>query len=149
LRTTDLDLSGEEGNTPMPRYPMQAVAVTLVFTVSTLVLTMSSGRAEGPKHQVVKKLQGIRAEVKGTLHFESSRGYFISVKPADKPGQEMRVWLRPAEDKALVRKLERLVGKEVVASGNLAQMPENVQASVPPLGVYLRHGFEIEHAEAK
>jgi hypothetical protein len=62
----------------------------------TLVLTMSPVRTE----------QGIRAEVTGSLHFENGRGYFIALKPAGKAKEEMRVWLRAAEDKVLVRQLQ-------------------------------------------
>jgi len=112
--------------------------LTLAVAVP-LVLTMSPGRTE----------QGIRAEVRGTLRFENGRGYFIAVKPAGKVKEEMRVWLRAAEDKVLVRQLQGLSGKEVIAKGELAQMPANVRASVPPLGVYLRHGFAIEQAGKK
>jgi hypothetical protein len=83
------------------------------------------------------------------LRASSGRGYFISVKPADKLEQEMRVWLEVSEGKALVRQLQGLTGKEVIAKGELAQMPANVGASVPPLGLYLRLGFAIEHAGAK
>ena len=121
---------------------MLAVAVTLAFT-------MSRGHADEQKPQEAKNEQGINAEVRGTLHFESGRGYFISVKPTDKEGWEMRVWLRAAESKALVRKLQGLDGKDVIAKGKLEQMPGDVRASVPPLGIYLRHGFDIEHAGAK
>jgi hypothetical protein len=117
--------------------------------VAALALSTSLGRAEEPKPQQGKKEQGIKAEVRGTLRFESGRGYFIAVKPADKAEQEMRVWLRAAEDKVLVRQLEGLSGKEVTAKGKLAQMPATVRASVPPLGLYLRHGFAIERAGAK
>ena len=115
----------------------------------TLVLTLSPGRADKQEPQEDRNEQGIKAAVSGTLHFENGRGYFISVKPAGKAEQEMRVWLRAAEDKVLVRKLQGLDGKEVIAKGNLEQMPESVRASVPPLGIYLRHGFEIERARAK
>jgi hypothetical protein len=126
----------------MLRNLMLAGAVNLAFT-------MSLGHADEQKPQEVKSDQGINAEVRGTLHFESGRGYFISVKSTDKAAREMRVWLRAAESKVLVRKLQRLDGKEVIAKGKLEQMPEDVGASVPPLGIYLRHGFDIEHAEAK
>ena len=54
-----------------------------------------------------------------------------------------------AEDKALVRKLQGLDGKEVTAKGKLEQMPEDVGASVPPLGMLvhaLEHGrVEIQY----
>jgi len=84
--------------------------------------------------QEARNEQGIQAEVRGILHFESGRGYFITVKPSDKEGRETCVWLRAAEDKGLVRKLQGLDGKEVIARGNLAQMPQDVGASVPPSG---------------
>jgi hypothetical protein len=57
--------------------------------------------------------------------------------------------LRVAEDKVLVRKLEGLDGKGVAAKGKLAQLPQDVRASVPPLGLYLANGFTIEAAESK
>jgi hypothetical protein len=87
--------------------------------------------------------------VRGTLHFESGRGYFLSVRPVDKARRETRVWLRAAEDKALVRELEGLKGTEVIATGDLAQMPRDVGASVPPMGMYLQHGFRIERVGSK
>ena len=114
----------------------------------TLALSMSTGRADEQEPRQAKKEHGIQAEVKGTLHFESGRGYFISVKPADKTGREMRVWLRAAEDKALVGKLQGLDGKEVLATGKLAQLPEGHRASVPPLGLYMNR-FEIKEANAR
>jgi hypothetical protein len=61
----------------------------------------------------------------------------------------MRVWLRATESKLLVRKLQGLDGKEVIAKEKLEKMTGDVRAIVPPLGIYLRHGFEIEHAGAK
>jgi hypothetical protein len=123
---------------------------TLMLTGAlTLVVMMSLGRADAQKPQQAKNEQGINAEVRGTLHFESGRGYFIAVNPTDRSGREMRVWLQAAESKPLVRLLQGLDGKEVIAKGKLEQMPADVGASVPPLGIYLRHSFEIEHAGAK
>jgi hypothetical protein len=52
------------------------------------------------------------------------------VKPTDESRREMRVGLRATESKLLVRKLQGLDGKEVVAKGKLEQMPGNVRASV-------------------
>lgn len=114
-----------------------------------LTLTLSIGQTYEKKPQETKNEQGIRAEVRGTLHFENGRGYLIAVIPTDKAERATHVWLRAAEDKELVRKLQELNGKEVIAKGNLAQMPKDVQASVPPLGIYLQHGFSIERAGAK
>jgi hypothetical protein len=59
----------------------------------------------------------------------------------------MRVWLWITEDKELVRKLQGLDGKDVLASGKLAQLPEGHKASVPPLGLYMSR-FEINEANA-
>lgn len=44
----------------------------------TLALTMSPGRADQQKPQGARKEQFIQAEVRGTLHFENGRSYFIS-----------------------------------------------------------------------
>jgi len=115
----------------------------------TLTLALSFGRADEQNPQEAKNEQGIRAVVRGTLHFESGRGYFITVKTTDKAERKTQVWLRAAEDKDLVRKMQGLNGKEVIARGNLAQMPKDVGANVPPLGIYLQHGFSIEGAGAK
>jgi RNA polymerase sigma factor (sigma-70 family) len=99
--------------------------------------------------QADKKEGGIKAEVRGTLRFEDGRGYFISAKSSDKIAEdEIRVWLRIAENKILVRKLEGLEGKAVTAKGHLEQIPEDVRASVPPLGIYLLD-FEIKRAGPK
>src|SRR5690349_6067524 len=89
--------------------------------------------------------QEIQAEVRGTLH--SGPGYFITVKPADRQDQEMRVWLFICEDKVLVRQLTALTGKEVVAKGRLSQMAEGSRgAVVPPLGLYFSR-FSIRPAK--
>jgi hypothetical protein len=121
----------------------------ILSVTATLALTLSIGRADEKKPQEAKNEQGIRAEVRGILHFESGHGYFISVKPTEKAGRETRVWLRAAEDKELVGRLQGLDGKEVIGKGSLAQMPQDVGSSVPPLGIYLEHGFKIERAGAK
>jgi hypothetical protein len=123
----------------MLRYLTPIVAVVLV-------LAMSLGRADEQKPQEDKKGQGVQAEVRGTLHFEHGRGYFLSVKSADKAGYQMRVWLSVTEDKVTGRKLDELMGKEVTAKGKLEQMPEDVHGAVPPLGMYLRLHFEFEAA---
>ena len=112
-------------------------------------LTVAIGHADEQKPQDAKHESGIRAEVRGILHFEDGHGYFVSVTPNDKPARETRVWLRAAEDKALVRQMQGLDGKEVVAKGNLGQMASDVHANVPPLGIYLQHGFTIEGAGAR
>lgn len=84
---------------------------------------------------------------RGTLHFESGHGYFISVKSDVEAEKESRVWLWISEDKETVRILAGLDGKEVIAKGKLAQLPEGIHANVPPLGMYMKR-FEIERAGA-
>jgi hypothetical protein len=139
--TTNLVFLAEGGNVPMLK--------SLTLTVAAaLVLTMSSGRGDEPTPQADTKDDGIKAEVRGTLRFESGRGYFIAVKAANKTEQEMRVWLWISEDKVLVRKLQGLDGKQVLATGKLAQMPEGRGTSVPPLGMYMSR-FEIKEASAR
>ena len=122
-------------------------SLTLAVAVF-LGCTISSGRGDETKPQDDTKAQGIKAEVRGTLRFESGRGYFISVKSINKDEPDMRVWLYITEDKILVRKLQGLEKKEVLAKGKLEQMPEARHTSVPPLGMYMR-GFEIEQARAR
>jgi hypothetical protein len=134
-------LLADGGNVPMLRSLTLAVA-------AALTLTTSSGRGDEQKPQEDGKEQSIKAEVRGTLRFESGRGYFIAVKSANKNEQEMRVWLWISEDKVLVRKLQGLDGKEVIAKGKLAQLPEGRQTSVPPLGMYMSR-FEIEGGGAR
>ncbi len=120
----------------MLRNPTLIMAAVLAFT-------MSSAHADKSKSQNDNKEDGIKAEVRGTVHFASGHGYYISVKTAGRAKQEMRVWLYISENKVLVRKLEGLTGKTVIAKGNLAQMPADHQASVPPLGMYMG-SFQIE-----
>jgi hypothetical protein len=139
--STPLVFLAEGGNVPM----LQSLTLALA---AALVLTMSSGRGDEPLPQADTKADGIKAEVRGTLRFESGRGYFIAVKPAKKTEQEMRVWLWISEDKGLVRKLQGLEGKEVLATGKLAQLPEGHHTSVPPLGLYMSR-FDIKEASAR
>ena len=63
--------------------------ILMAAVAAALLLTGSFGRTDEPKPPGDKREQGIQAEVRGTLHFENGRGYFISVKPADKVEQEV------------------------------------------------------------
>jgi len=118
------------------RLILAAIIAALTFPSSTAV----SGNRES---QADKNRSVIKAEVRGTLRFQHGNGYFIAVSSNANPGSENRVWLRISEDKVLVRRLEGLMEKEVIANGELEQMPENVRTSVPPNGMYLRN-VEIE-----
>jgi hypothetical protein len=90
----------------------------------------------------------IKAEVRGTLRFETGHGYYIAVRSKGEAERETRVWLLICEDKVLVRQLQGLEGKQVRAEGDLEQMPDNVNAGVPPHGLYLGE-FKIEGVSDK
>jgi hypothetical protein len=91
----------------------------------------------------------IKAEVTGVLRWrDEGGGYYIAIRPGDDPKRDTRVWLWISEDKVTARKLEGLKRKHVVARGLLQQLPEGVQALVPPGGMYLSK-FEIEAGETR
>ncbi|HJZ59517.1 MAG TPA: hypothetical protein VKE74_31525, partial [Gemmataceae bacterium] len=89
---------------------------------------------------------GIRAEVRGIVKWDDKHGHYILTRDAD--GRETRVWLRYTEDKVTGRTLDGLLGKEVVITGPLRQLPPNVTTSVPPGGIYLE-GFSVEEVPVK
>ncbi len=120
------------------------VVAAVAFAVHAPPARSAEQKPKGSKNE-----QHIEARVRGTLDFEKGRGYFIAVMSGAKGERSSRVWLWISEDKVLVRMLDGLRGKEVVAWGNLEQMPADSHASVPPLGMYLgRLGFEIKGAKA-
>jgi hypothetical protein len=108
-------------------------------------LNIVPGNREG---QADENVSVIKAEVIGTLYFQEGRGYYISVKSDESSARENRVWLWISENKVLVRKLEGLTRKKVIAKGELEQMPWDVQASVPPHAMYLKN-LEVESIKAK
>ena len=82
---------------------------------------------------------------------ENGRCPCISVRSIPigyEPEEEYRVYLRFSEDKVTGRKMEPLFGKRIVAHGYLKQMPKDVQASVPPLAMYM-DAPEFEAVESK
>ena len=105
---------------------------------------MPPERAAGQKPQEGQNEQGIRAEVRGTLLTGKSGGYFLSVKHAGAGVPELKVWLLFSADKVTGRRLEKLLGREIIARGRLEQVPEGTQRPViPPRGMYLL-SFEVE-----
>jgi hypothetical protein len=125
----------------------------LPLTAAIVMFAALLGAAHSQQPVPVDVGPGITAEVRGTLRFDKGNNIHLIVMPPDaRGGNPTRVWLLRGEDKnrQLDEKLDRLDGKEVVAKGKLAQMPENVQsARVPPLGLYLDNHFTIEAATAK
>jgi hypothetical protein len=103
----------------------------IVLTAPPWVSSLSTG------DKTNQEVGGIKAEVHGTLHFQEGQGFFISVKSREHPDWENRVWLWISENKVLNRQLQGLMDRSVIVKGNLGQLPENVHASVPPLGMYL------------
>jgi hypothetical protein len=127
------------------RRQMRSHLIPLVLAV-VLALPPMSGAADDAKPKEEKKSDYVKAEIKGTLNFD--HGYFVSIKFGEDPQSELRVWLLISENKALVRQLEGLTGKEVVVKGNIRQMPQNAKATVPPLGLFFKEGdFTIEAAK--
>jgi hypothetical protein len=123
-------------------------SVFLTAVVGALACIAAVAWAQENERPADKNKDSIKAEVRGILRFEEGRGYFISVKSAEKPERENRVWLWISEDKVTVRQLASLRGKKVLAEGDLEQLPEAVHANVPPNGMYLGK-FEIKGVEAK
>src|ERR1700730_18804638 len=124
---------------------MQRLLIITMITVVTLAASALVSVARGPK--VVADEGVIKAEVHGRLHFQEGKGYFISVKSKEHPGWENRVWLWVSENKVMVRQLQGLEERNVTAKGELEQMPDNIQASVPSRGMYLIRMQQIEEAK--
>ena len=80
-------------------------------------------------------------QVKGLLGFEAGHGYYIERSDSH------RIWLRVAESKSMVHDLEALMGKSVVAEGELRTVPMNVTMNVPSGADYLLYGFTFRSAE--
>jgi hypothetical protein len=75
-------------------------------------------------------------QVRGKLQFD--KGYQVST------GGAGQIWLKTAEDKELLKKLQTLTGKNVIAKGQLRKVPKNVTTSMPRGASYLKDGFTIE-----
>lgn len=88
----------------------------------------------------------ISAEVEGTLLWsDEGMGYYIRIRPDDAPKRETRVWLWYSENKVLVRTMEELQGKQVVATGKLRQASVKGEGRLPHDAMYLGD-FEIKEA---
>lgn len=118
------------------------LTIFLVITAFAFLLT------EKTNAQTADDAQFIKTEIKGVLHFQNGRGYFISVASSEFPKKENQVWLRVGENKKFVRELEGLLNKTVIAKGELEQLPESVTASVPPRAMYI-YDFQIEEIKTK
>jgi hypothetical protein len=89
----------------------------------------------------------IRAEVEGVLCWQDEGGgYYIRVRPKGDPS-EVRVWLVLVEDRVLLRTLEDLKGKDVVAKGELQQRT-GTGWRVPAGGLYLTN-FKVSGVTVK
>lgn len=117
--------------------------IFFVLTISIFVFQfLSALKAQTSSQEVSKHIKGIQATVIGKLNFQEGHGYFIEAKQS-RYKWETKVWLRMSENGILIRKLQNLLNKTVKSEGELGQLPENVTASTPHLGIYLQD-FEIE-----
>jgi hypothetical protein len=89
----------------------------------------------------------INIEATGRLEFQEGRGYFVQVDSKRFPENKNRVWLMIPEDKVLLRRIDALLCKQVTVRGGLEQLPENVRAAPPPLGMFLTR-FDIEEVSS-
>jgi hypothetical protein len=80
-------------------------------------------------------------QVKGSLGFEPGHGYYVA-----RPDGH-RVWLQVTEAKVLVHDLQTLMGKSVIAEGEVRTVPMNVTMAIPSGSDYLLYGFSIRNAE--
>jgi RNA polymerase sigma factor (sigma-70 family) len=82
-----------------------------------------------------KRVGRIDAEARGVLKHETGRSYFIDTSNGSSASREI-VWFWLSEDKFSGARLQSLLGKEVIATGALAQMSASHRTSVPGLGMY-------------
>jgi hypothetical protein len=129
-----------KGNQKMKMHRKLLLAAVLVLMAVIVAI-----RSDIPVAQAGPFSGDIKAEVRGILHFQEGKGYFITAKSGDDLRAENIVWLWITENKILVKHLNGLVNLTVTAKGHLEQMPKNVRGSVPPDGMYLKK-FEIEAA---
>jgi hypothetical protein len=93
----------------------------------------------------------IKAEIRGVL-VQDGADVYVSVKRKDAFGkeEEARVWVWKSEGewKLLQHTLKPLYGKEVIATGELAQLPKGHTTSIPEGALYFLGKFEIKAAGA-
>jgi len=82
------------------------------------------------------------AQVRGLLGFESPHGYYIERM------DDHRIWLQVTEAKGLVRDLQTLLGKSVVAEGELRTVPKHVTMNIPSGADYMPYGFTVRKADS-
>lgn len=94
----------------------------------------------------------IKAEVRGVLVVAGASTYVSVKRKVGSETEETRVWVRAAaadEWKKLQQTLAPLNGKEVVATGSLAQSTSRARDEVMPYGaLYFSGPFDIKPADA-
>lgn len=73
----------------------------------------------------------------GVLSFVSPHGYCLT-EP-----NEHRIWLRVAEDKVFIKKLELMNSKKVTVTGEIRRQSKNSTSAVPGGEDYFAYGFTI------
>lgn len=90
----------------------------------------------------------IKAEVRGVLVYEKGSAYIRVVRRVGETTEEMKVWVGVEDWKAAKAALSALDGKEVVATGALAQLVRRDRDSTLPDGaLYFTGKFEIKAAD--
>jgi len=103
-------------------------------------LAAHAALAAPPAKDAKTQADYIKVEVKGRL-LNNDSSYVLLVRLPGNDNARMELQLEVSEEKALVRRLDRLKGQEVLVRGYLAQIHTN---KLVALGV--RHGFRIEAA---
>jgi hypothetical protein len=95
-------------------------------------------------------LGAIKAEIRGVLVYDGVDAY-VSVKRKTSFGdvEETRVWIWATEGewKLLKLTIPSLNGKEVIATGKLAQLPKGHMTSIPEGALFFLGRFDIKLAE--
>jgi len=114
----------------------------LVMAAGFLLLLVGSFYSQGAADSFY-----VKVEVRGTLNFRDGKGYFVEAPSTAFPKESIEIWLDVSEDKLLVRRLQQMMGKNVVVRGQLDELPSNVTTPVPRRRIYIRR-FEIELAQS-
>lgn len=91
----------------------------------------------------------IKAEIRGVL-VQDGTNVYVSVKHKSGSGvEETRVWVWKSEGewKVLQHTLAPLYGKEVIVTGQLAQLPKGHMTSIPEGAMYFLGKFDIKLAK--
>ena len=92
----------------------------------------------------------IKVEIRGVVVVKGAESHISVKRKSGSDVEETRVyfWASEGEWKKLQQTLAELDGKEVIVTGQVAQMPKGTTTSIPENAIYLLKGFEIKPAAA-